>query len=444
MAETTTTTMTTTLRPRTARIVAGCATLCAAAAATAILSSDPEAGGIFFSPSAPSPCYVARGGPGGRWERDVPLAELTHYDPNYPAYSRANQYHVPDASDPAATRYRKPETYAWRDPPGVEGRCGRVVPLSAASFCIEARRLGLSRIMFVGDSIAFQQSYAFARQVGSDVEHKNYDGKNSAQGWMVRHECPGEYAVELRFARNDRLLVGDMIPDTTNKGDVLRDWIDVYRSEPPSVRTLLVVNTGPHFIRDPNPPYETVVDKFLEDVGTKIGRPRDLVFFRTSPGGHPTCATATEPFRTQEEYYDSVEHPPAEHANVVPKYGWGKFGAMNDYLKEALGGYNDGTGVGVTSGPKRIHVLDVEPMTNLRPDGHQTSPDNRDPDKPEWDCLHYSMPGPIDWFNNLLFTNLADLPSLEEEEQESAAAAESSGALRTRQDRESSPSTTTN
>jgi len=319
--------------------------------------------------------------------------------------------------------HRKPTTYAWRDPPEVESRCARIAPLTAAAFCAEVRRLGIDRIVFVGDSIMFQQSYALVLQIGHDIPHKDpKTRRNSAGSWTSAYECPGDedgggggQPVELQFLRNDFLIYGNMVTNSKSLPGkpVLKDWIGPYRLASSSARTLLVVNTGAHFKRGQKPSYEDVVMRFVADAGTKFGRPNDLVFWRTTPGGHPTCGTATEPFRTQEEYYESIRRPPKKRRGNVKAYGWGDFDARNDYAKEALGRYNSDVDASTApTGPARIHVLDVVPMTNLRPDGHQASPDNLYPQKPTNDCLHYSMPGPIDWFNNLLWANLADFPSI--------------------------------
>lgn len=59
-----------------------------------------------------------------------------------------------------------------------------------------------------------------------------------------------------------------------------------------------------------------------------------------------------------------------------------------------------------------VHVLDVVPMTILRPDGHVSGPERCD-DCPDNDCLHYILPGPTDYWNHLLFSNLVDLGSLD-------------------------------
>jgi len=55
-----------------------------------------------------------------------------------------------------------------------------------------------------------------------------------------------------------------------------------------------------------------------------------------------------------------------------------------------------------------IEVLDIMPMTILRRDGH-ISDEFRPATVPDGDCLHYALPGPIDWWNHLLFSNLKDI-----------------------------------
>ena len=44
-------------------------------------------------------------------------------------------------------------------------------------------------------------------------------------------------------------------------------------------------------------------------------------------------------------------------------------------------------------------MLDVAPMTRLRPDAHL---------RPKTDCLHFALPGVPDWWNHLLATVLQE------------------------------------
>ena len=58
--------------------------------------------------------------------------------------------------------------------------------------------------------------------------------------------------------------------------------------------------------------------------------------------------------------------------------------------------------------PLMIESLDVLPMTILRRDGH-IGDEFRPAAIPKGDCLHYALPGPVDWWNHLLFNNLNDV-----------------------------------
>jgi len=72
-------------------------------------------------------------------------------------------------------------------------------------------------------------------------------------------------------------------------------------------------------------------------------------------------------------------------------YDWNLFELYNQYAKEAMAR-------NLTSSVKSMY-LNVYNMTVLRFDAHVSSTD----------CLHYMSPGPIDFWNHLLISNLADL-----------------------------------
>ena len=55
-----------------------------------------------------------------------------------------------------------------------------------------------------------------------------------------------------------------------------------------------------------------------------------------------------------------------------------------------------------------LYILDVVPMTILRPDGHISGPQKCSTCKND-DCLHYMLPGPTDWWNHLMYSNLISL-----------------------------------
>ena len=61
-----------------------------------------------------------------------------------------------------------------------------------------------------------------------------------------------------------------------------------------------------------------------------------------------------------------------------------EFDSHNQAWREALGALGD----------DRFVFVDVEPMTRARPDGHLNPPSP--------DCLHYCLPGVIDYWTLLL------------------------------------------
>jgi hypothetical protein len=79
------------------------------------------------------------------------------------------------------------------------------------------------------------------------------------------------------------------------------------------------------------------------------------------------------PYRSYDEYAISEGNKTL--------YDWYLFEDYNEYVKQTVGDV--------------FHVLDVFNMTVLRKDGHGGGKD----------CLHY-RPGPGDWWNHLLFTQL--------------------------------------
>lgn len=111
---------------------------------------------------------------------------------------------------------------------------------------------------------------------------------------------------------------------------------------------------------------------------------------RTSVPGHPSCQ------RPDLIPYGSVlNFDSTRYGDIVPSYNLGMQAGFNHILL-------------TQANNKQIHILDIFPMTVLRPDGH-LSEDTRADGLPHNDCIRYSLPGPIDWWNHLLFSNLKDL-----------------------------------
>lgn len=382
-------------------------------------------------------CASRRGATGGRWEKNLHAAPLMQYyglrwsgvhRPMW-GFTYSDQLHEADESSGprVKTKFRPPSTYVWRDEAKTEDECGPILPLNRDEFCDTAYRLGLDRILFVGDSLTLYQGFALLKQVGAE-EPASSDG---GDGWMVTQRCIDGFqrgpkkgrrrVITIQFVRNDWLAdeSSPLVPKGVKAKAQLRPWMETYLSmedEDASAKTLLVVNSGAHYAGDTVPPYEQVIDAFLRDVGTKLHRPNDIVVVRTTPAGHPSCEKADRPYASHEEFEEARKNVTEGNDRAsrlwqesMKRYGWDVYGDMNAHVREAVGRYNAKESDG--GGPAEIHLLDVTSMTELRPDGHIGGPDNLDPWKKKTDCLHYTLPGPVDWWNNLMFANLADLPS---------------------------------
>jgi hypothetical protein len=114
---------------------------------------------------------------------------------------------------------------------------------------------------------------------------------------------------------------------------------------------------------------------------------QDLLIFRTTVPGHFNCSRNDSPYQDASRFRETLG---SDH------YDWGLVESYNEYAKEVFTAK-------CRERPEKCRkwlILDVFPMTILRPDGHSNPP---------VDCLHYLLPGAPDWWNHLLYSNLRDL-----------------------------------
>lgn len=197
-------------------------------------------------------------------------------------------------------------------------------------------------------------------------------------------------------------------------GSFCYPWAGPY-ADPSKGRTLLVASMGPHY-SDPSQ-FRTDLDAFLRTIDG-AGRRDDMVWFRTNVPGHEGCDSpaANSPFPSYSEY--------APTSSI--RFSWDKFDDFNDEVDRALErrrrtrqvGPSAGDGEGRTAGGAmpEVDLLDVFPFTVLRRDGHLAGADcNKcgvdECPKCKDDCLHYSLPGPVDWWTHLLYSQLVDIAS---------------------------------
>ena len=120
----------------------------------------------------------------------------------------------------------------------------------------------------------------------------------------------------------------------------------------------------------------------------------DIWFYRTTPSGHGWCEPRDP---STFNYTKGLRiYPFSSYEEFIPvnKNSWHLFDAYNKYaiMKIQTSSFN-----------KSTMLLDVVFMTLLRPDGHTGG----------FDCLHYTQPGPLDWWNHMLYTQLKYIRRLE-------------------------------
>mmetsp|Transcript_14059 Transcript_14059/g.20252 ORF Transcript_14059/g.20252 Transcript_14059/m.20252 type:complete len:168 (-) Transcript_14059:8-511(-) len=157
----------------------------------------------------------------------------------------------------------------------------------------------------------------------------------------------------------------------------------------------MIVNAGAHLhVREQ---FTAAIPRFIYQLDG-LNRPHDIIMFRTLVPGHKNCSSPSlGPFSSFQEYKASVEG-----LKVKATYNWDVFSSYNDVMAQLVEDREQ------TDDKARTYLLDVFPMTVLRPDGH-VGDDFRVKTARRTDCLHYSLPGPVDWWVHLMLSNLNDM-----------------------------------
>ena len=197
--------------------------------------------------------------------------------------------------------------------------------------------------------------------------------------FFASYNCklPEPFKIDVEFTRNDELSNA-----TDQIGDWSLPWIESYASNP--APTLVIANTGMH---EPTMvEYQYNFDMFVNTM-ENLGRHDDLVVYRTSVQGHLKCKEK-----------NTKPHADASEFQVAKMHNWHYVDSFNQYTIERMRNSTVSNG---------WMLLDVYPMTILRPDGHKSP--RPPPGRIHGDCLHYKLPGPPDYWNHLLYSNLLDM-----------------------------------
>lgn len=184
----------------------------------------------------------------GSWTSDLSLAPSLQYSSPVDGYlGCADTNFLASAEEP----YRAPTTYRWDET--IWATCP-VTVLSTSELCTVMDRIGLNRILFVGDHTTMTQAISLASILGqgSDISLD----LNVVPNFSKTIACAGTAigSFELTYIRNDRLEETGSTPSPGNPNcgpsnqQYCYTWSQNYGQY--SGKQLLIVNTGYHWADD--------------------------------------------------------------------------------------------------------------------------------------------------------------------------------------------------
>jgi len=351
----------------------------------------------------------------GTWIKDMEFAAKLQYStPVDHIFGFADQRFLAEKKSP----YRAPTTYRWVEDKSLESCPINLVNLE--SFCEIMADLNVGRLFFVGDYVGMNQAYSLWKLLGNEDSPKAI--KDREPGWTRDVLCPHERIVQIQFTRNDVMQENERPVDLPKKVSNCNGYLYCYgwtekymeyyqqEQQTEELRTIFITSFGPHFYLDND--FKNRMGDFLNvlDGDLKERLTKDIFFYRTIAPGHEFCNRKKNqnPFNNFEEY----------RPTITDLYSWDLHDGFNDIAERMVRDFNDAHYNNITAPTPEtallapVHILDVYPMSVLRRDGHIGGPDC-DGCSIKHDCFHYSLPGPSDWWNHLLFSNLEDIAFVE-------------------------------
>eukprot|EP00980_Cylindrotheca_fusiformis_P011484 scaffold2663_cov73-Cylindrotheca_fusiformis.AAC.6 len=383
-------------------------------------------------------CLEQRG-TNGYWFIDDDFSRKTFYrhGPRSSQWAKSNAGYVPN-------RTYVGNQYNWKDNIETLLQCRPMEAVTFSSFCKIMMALNIRRIIFVGDSLAMSQRDSLFKLMkipkpkGRHIEcptttstdpyfikfrffrenlGPNYNIQNtSTSSVMDEYNNNSTTTTRNKKKKYDRMQAGPEIafcngePMLNNSNNNYCSWHIEYNAHPEE-KTLLVLNQGAHFHSMET--FSNSIDEFVKNFNNNNNNANnnnktmpqqqqhssgDIIIFRSTVPGHWDCFNKYKPpidvlNMTHDKFLDRYS---------TTKYDWNLFDTYyNPYAKRTL----EHNLVALSSPRKQditFHYLNVYNMTILRTDEHVS----------EKDCLHYVSPGPVDFWNHLMLTNLADMVEL--------------------------------
>ena len=310
-------------------------------------------------------------------------------------------------------KQRAAPTYSWRD--NTHDSCS-IDFVTRNDFCDLMENLNTTRILFIGDELTQEQAISLFMLLKLPTILKIDDDSY----FQRTVHCWSGFAFQIVFIRNDELLqtpmkvslkdnIGNCCHYRHNDDDhhthnthtntqhtpcFCYPWFKEYTDF--DGRSIVVANTGLHITSVTD--YQRALDGFIQEIQgfAHQNDNDDIIVLRNNVPGHAYCQRPDlKPYKVVEDFIHEQSH----YGQVSPAYNLTVQAQFNHVLVTLAKKYDK---------KQNLQVLDIFAMTILRPDGH-LSEDNHDPRLPPDDCIRYSLPGVIDWWNHLLFSNLKDL-----------------------------------
>jgi hypothetical protein len=289
--------------------------------------------------------------------------------------------------------------FSWQWEPDychLPGRFGAEMDKMVHQFLEKARSL---KIVFIGDSLSYQQFLSLRCMFGKEVLLPETSGFDFyLPNGIEVHSADSPFLVNKTTLQimHERVLDDSLLSDFQESSKYLankrlqRDFAlslleddfnwETYKNPDGSPYTqyvqdsqaVLVLNTGPHWHGNIKG-YGTMVLNVLRFLKREFKGKR--VFYRASGHAHTGCLGASSPQTIKANNNDSMayNYRLLEHYNAIWNYEIAR-------LKD-----------------DRFVYLDVFPMSRDRADSHSTTIHNND-------CLHFCLPGVVDFWNLLLIS----------------------------------------
>jgi len=317
--------------------------------------------------------------------------------------------------------------------------------MDADTLCSLLAELEITRVLFWGDSMGIAAFESFINKLNQDDRIKTFPStfpvpnrpflsnmlrcksthNNSKSYSNILFGASKESGGAKDHYNSSLCAEGYQLLDPFNNAT---HWYDTLIHNSDTSRYLIVFNIGAHYKSMEK--YQLDLHWFKEQVLDRLHQHRnpqrlqqhpnnihpiihdDLVFWRPTPSGHIHCEPRSPKYFNWTHGFRMVPLQNYSQFQPTAMHGWDQFDAYNAYAHQ-LFQFDDQHH---HQQQQRVQLLPVVNMTLLRQDGYMGGPD----------CLHRHTPGPLDWWNHLLFTHLKLQRDLEQEQEKAHSSSSSS------------------